>query len=163
MINKFVCLAVILVGFDDTLTTVDEDSGSFRLCVRIFTDPAFLPTHISPNFSLNLVSIPGTASIYKCTITNIFRTSLIFFFFYSDENDYGEFTSSNNPLVAFTSDPSTHRQCFEVNITDDGVLEDTERFNLLLTLADGSNVPVLVDPDVSEVEIIDVDSKQDSM
>ena len=60
--------------------------------------------------------------------------------------------------MAFTSDPSTHRQCFSVNITDDGVLEDTERFALTLTLADGSNVPVVVNPDVSEVEIVDEDS-----
>ena len=59
--------------------------------------------------------------------------------------------------MAFTSDPSTHRQCFNVNITDDLALEDTERFSLTLTLADGSNVPVVVDPDVSEVEIIDDD------
>ena len=61
--------------------------------------------------------------------------------------------------MAFTSDPSTHRQRFNVTITDDLVLEDTERFNLTLTLADGSNVPVVVDPDVSEVEIIDDDGK----
>ena len=59
--------------------------------------------------------------------------------------------------MALTSDPFTHRQCFSVNITDDLVLEDTERFSLTLTLADGSNVPVVVDPDVSEVEIIDDD------
>jgi hypothetical protein len=83
--------------------------------------------------------------------------------FFTDANDYGEFTASNNPLVAFTSDPSTHRQCFDVNVTDDGVLEDSERFSLTLTLADGSNVPVVVNPDVSEVEIIDTDCKQDSM
>ena len=75
----------------------------------------------------------------------------------SDPSDYDEFTSSNNPLVSFTSDPSTHRQCFAVNITDDEALEDTERFSLTLTLADGSNVPVLVSPDVSEVEITDDD------
>ena len=62
--------------------------------------------------------------------------------------------------MAFTSDPSTHRQCFNVNITHDLVLEDTERFSLTLTLADGSNFPVVVDPDVSEVEIVDDDSKQ---
>ena len=60
--------------------------------------------------------------------------------------------------MAFTSDPSTHRQCFNVTITDDGALEDTERFSLHLTLAD-SNVPVVVNPDVSEMEIVDEDSK----
>ena len=62
--------------------------------------------------------------------------------------------------MAFTSSPSTHRQCFNVTIIDDLVLEDTERFSLTLTLADGSNVPVVMDPDVSEVEIVDDDSKQ---
>ena len=76
--------------------------------------------------------------------------------------DYDEFTSLTNPLVAFTSDPSTHRQCFNVNITDDGILEDTERFSLHLTLAD-SNVPVLVNPEISEVEIIDKDCKYDDL
>ena len=61
--------------------------------------------------------------------------------------------------MAFTSDPSTHRQCFNVNITDDLILEDTERFNLRLSLADGATVPVEVIPDSSEVEIQDEDGK----
>ena len=61
--------------------------------------------------------------------------------------------------MAFTSDPSTHRQCFDVNITDDLILEDTERFNLRLSLADGATVPVEVIPDSSEVEIQDEDGK----
>ena len=61
--------------------------------------------------------------------------------------------------MAFTSDPSTHRQCFNINITDDLILEDTERFNLRLSLADGATVPVEVIPDLSEVEIQDEDGK----
>ena len=61
--------------------------------------------------------------------------------------------------MAFTSDSSTHRQCFNVNITDDLILEDTERFNLRLSLADGATVPVEVIPDSSEVEIQDEDGK----
>ena len=75
-----------------------------------------------------------------------------------DANDYAEFIASNNPLVAFTSDPSTHRQCFNVTITNDLVLEDTERFNLTLTLA-AANIDVVVSRDISEVEIIDDDCK----
>ena len=61
--------------------------------------------------------------------------------------------------MPFTSDPSTHRQCFNVTIIDDEALEDTERFSLNLTLAEGSNVPVVVNPDISEVEIVDEDSE----
>ena len=74
-----------------------------------------------------------------------------------DGTDYAEITSSNNPLVAFTSDPSTHRQCFNVNITDDKALEDTERFSLSLDLVAGANIPVVVSPDISEVNILDND------
>ena len=61
--------------------------------------------------------------------------------------------------MAFTSDPTTHRQCFEVDITDDAVLEDTERFSLNLSLAEESTFPVLIVPDSSEVEIEDQDCK----
>ena len=77
----------------------------------------------------------------------------------TDSEDYVEIDSSNNPLIAFTSDPSTHKQCFEVNIIDDGALEDTEDFSLQLSLAEGSNIPVSVSPDESTVEISDNDCK----
>ena len=74
-----------------------------------------------------------------------------------------EIDTSNNPLEAFTSDPSTHRQCFNVTIIDDRALEDTENFSFELILAGGitggPNVPVIVQPDVSIVEIIDNDCK----
>ena len=80
-----------------------------------------------------------------------------FFSFLSDSSDYEEITTSNNPLVPFTSDPSTHRQCFNVTIIDDEALEDTETFSLTLTSSGDSNVPVVVMPDVSNVEITDRD------
>ena len=60
--------------------------------------------------------------------------------------------------MPFTSDPSTHKQCFNVTIINDGALEDTEIFSLNLTLV-GSTVPVVVDPDTSVVEITDRDRK----
>ena len=63
--------------------------------------------------------------------------------------------------MAFTSDISTHRQCFNVTIIDDDELESTERFSLNLTLGDvtGEQVKVTIDPDVSVVEITDQDGK----
>jgi hypothetical protein len=60
--------------------------------------------------------------------------------------------------VAFTSDPSTHRQCFNVNITDDEALEDSEKFNLTLTIAE-TNIDVVVSRDISEMDIFDDDCK----
>ena len=59
--------------------------------------------------------------------------------------------------MPFTSDPSTHRQCFSVNITDDRALEDTENFFLNLTLVENSTVPVVIIPDSAQVNIIDDD------
>ena len=52
--------AAILVGFENILTTVDEDVGSFEICVRIFTEVLLFPT-AAVNFSLNLVSLPDKA------------------------------------------------------------------------------------------------------
>ena len=61
--------------------------------------------------------------------------------------------------MPFTSDPSTHTQCFNVTIIGDDILEATERFNLTLSLVDGSSIPVTILPDESEVEIVDIDCK----
>ena len=155
--------ADILVGFDRGVSQVDEDMGSVELCVRIFTDPAFLPTHVSTNFSLNLVSIPGTAGMYAQLPQLMVCYFYSWLISYSDETDFVKLASSNNPLVPFTSDPSTHRQCFNVTIIDDGALEDTERFSLSLSLVGGANVPVVVEPDISEVEIVDRDRKYETM
>ena len=55
-------IVVILVGFERVFTSVDEDIGSFELCIRIFTEASLLPTNI--DFSLDLVSIPDTAGMY---------------------------------------------------------------------------------------------------
>jgi hypothetical protein len=78
-----------------------------------------------------------------------------------DGADFIEITSINNPLVNFTSNSSSHRQCFNVDIIDDAVLEDTERFSLHLTLDETSvgmqRLNIIIDPDISLVEIIDAD------
>jgi hypothetical protein len=64
MVITFACYAVILVGFERNFSLVFEDDGSFELCVRIFTNPTFFPSHVSVDFSLNLITLPGTAGMY---------------------------------------------------------------------------------------------------
>lgn len=54
---------VILVGFERIFTSVREDSVTTELCVSIFTEAASLPTYTHLNFSLNLLSISGTAGM----------------------------------------------------------------------------------------------------
>ena len=145
-----------------TFTSVNEDTGSVFLCVRIFTNASFLP--MNTNFSLDLFSVADSAGITPSVIiaaTPVYFYCFIIFSFLltnSDETDYIEINSSNNPLMAFTSNPSTHRQCFSVTIVSDSILEDVERFILNLSLAKG-NIPVIVIPDVSVVEILDNDCK----
>ena len=51
----------ILVGFETVFTSAHEGNDTVELCVRIFTDVALLPTHINMSFSLDLVSVSGTA------------------------------------------------------------------------------------------------------
>ena len=92
--------AVLVVGFESVSSRVDEDVDSHELCVRIFTDAVLLPIHTNFSFSLDLITVPGTASIYLITINFSYIIAYL-----SDSSDYLEFTSSNNPLVAFTSDP----------------------------------------------------------
>ena len=74
-----------------------------------------------------------------------------------DALDFDEITSSNNPLVPFTSDPSTHEQCFNVTIIDDDILENVEMFSLVLSVAGNSTLPVTVRPNISDVTIVDRD------
>ena len=152
--NFYDIVLVALVGFERKFTSIDENVGSFQLCVAIVTDASLLPRNTE--FSLDLLSIADSAGNYNVFIQFYFLSHYLFFF--QDMTDFVELTSSNNPLVPFTSDPSTHRQCFNVTIIDDGALEDIERFSLSLELA-GGNIPVVVNPDISEVEILDGDCK----
>ena len=54
---------VIVVGFERTFSTVEEDVDSFELCVRIFTEISLLPPTF--DFLLDLVSITDTAGVYN--------------------------------------------------------------------------------------------------
>lgn len=78
---------------------------------------------------------------------------------HSDSSDYLEITETNNPLLSFTSDPKTHRQCFNITINDDAVSEYTENFFLSLTLDANYSVPVIIHPPISQVDIKDDDRK----
>ena len=150
---------VILVGFETDLLSVNESAGSVELCVRIFTNPTLFPNHTEINFFLDLISTTGSASKALLFWLHGFFIC-IDLLTHTDSLDFGQITDSNNPLVAFTSDPSTHRQCFEVDITDDLILEDTENFFLNLTLSANYTIPVVVFPDSAQVNIIDDDGNK---
>ena len=57
------CSLVLTVGFEEIFTSVIEGNDSFELCAVILTDSALLPTHTDFSFSLELLSLPGTAGI----------------------------------------------------------------------------------------------------
>lgn len=75
--------------------------------------------------------------------------------------DYEAINALNNPLDYFTFINSTHRQCFNVIITDDKALETTEMFSLNLTIGNttGQGLNITIDPNFSLVEIKDEDSR----
>ena len=68
MINSPI-IADIRVGFNRNFTSVQEDVGNFELCVEVLTDPAFFPTHTGVDFSLDLITISGTAGMTAFTFT----------------------------------------------------------------------------------------------
>ena len=70
-IIKISNLVVILVGFEEIFTSVDEGIGAFDLCVRIFNDPSFLPLNIEIFFSLDLATVSGSASKLTKLMVNI--------------------------------------------------------------------------------------------
>ena len=51
----------VVAGFENTFNTVDEDDGLVELCVSIFTNITLLPVHTDMNFSLDLITISGSA------------------------------------------------------------------------------------------------------
>ena len=61
---------MIVVGFERTITSVDEGDGSFELCVQILTEAELLPTHLDFSFSLDLNSLSGTAGSCHCKLIN---------------------------------------------------------------------------------------------
>ena len=61
MLVCYLLSAVIFVGFVKIFTSIDEDVGSFELCIAIFTNSSFLPANFE--FSLNLITISGTAGM----------------------------------------------------------------------------------------------------
>ena len=54
---------VIVVGFENTSITVVEDEGLVEFCVRISTNATLLPVHTEMNFSLDLITTPGSAGM----------------------------------------------------------------------------------------------------
>lgn len=74
---------------------------------------------------------------------------------HEDVEDYEEIIKSKNPLIPFSEDLATHRQCFNISITDDKTLEDTEKFYLYIGLVGDSTHPVMVAPSISLVQIMD--------
>ena len=56
-------LTELVVGFESNFISVPEDINLVELCVRIITSASLLPTHTEFNFSLNLISTPGSAGM----------------------------------------------------------------------------------------------------
>ena len=53
------CVLVADVGFEREYISVNEDTGSFQWCVRVFTNASLLP--INTEFSLDLFSVADSA------------------------------------------------------------------------------------------------------
>ena len=87
-----------------------------------------------------------------------YQQSRIMYYSPLDEMDYVRIAESDG-LVFLTFDDENRRQCFFLEITDDGLVEDTESLTIDLVFSSFLSSPsgVLLDPNVTTVQILDND------
>ncbi len=118
----------VTVGFERTSYVESEDVGQFQVCVEVTSPPLSEP--LDRMFPLSVNTRESEAA----------------------NADYNPIT---NQVVGPFSD-ARRRECFAVGITDDTVIENTERFSLELSQPSGQALSrVDINPDLSTVTIND--------
>ena len=87
--------------------------------------------------------------VHFCKILSQF-ISFGFVYFSTEPDDY----QANNSELVFSSDSGRH--CVSISLESDGILEDTEEFQVSLASEETS---VVLDPDKAIVSILDTDGK----
>lgn len=71
-----------------------------------------------------------------------------------------DFVTLENSDVLDEFSDTVRRNCFDVDISDDSIFEDAERFTVSLAMPSGQDIAQLrIDPELATVEIIDDDRK----
>ena len=146
----------IIIGFANTIYTVDEMIGMFEVTVQVFSPPdnQVLPATVD----LVIQTVSGSASKYT-KLVYMYNNSIDIVYSLVGGSDYQEiFAVDLNPFLIF--DNNARQQTFNVAITNDSFFEmDVEDFSLELRFnpfaAPPSNVQFR--PNVSVVEILDDD------
>ena len=105
---------------------VTEGDGQVEICV-VISEPAD-PTTLETTYSalLRLSTLPETATGMGTTHFSLYKTNL-FSLPHTVDEDYGDFSED------FMLTPTSPRQCFNISIVDDTILETPETFLGLLS------------------------------
>jgi hypothetical protein len=130
MFDIFFFLVAFVIGFRETLTTVQEDDGSFNISVAVLSPD---PVTVDPDLTITvLYSASGTAGAAD----------------YSPSDAFNFLTFSNGINETFIT----------VTINDDSLFEGTETFSYTLIGVSGDKFAFLtLAPNVTTVNIIDND------
>ena len=151
------CVAVAVVGLEQTFYNVSEDVGIVEVCAVVYEPVRDCP--ISFPFELFLSTEDGSAGRTTNPQTlNSFSIhhKMLFFVFLDTEAimDYNQLTD-----YPFAFDRCELRQCVDVAIRNDLVPEDLESFFVNLERTPGLSGVITLTPVRAEIEIIDANSK----
>ena len=149
------CPTELKVGFEELNYTVSESSGTVEVCVIVISPPPTVDLDVTVVLSPS--TIDGTAGIISLikghciTIIQCLEAG-------SDFTRLMAFLSISLVIPSSPGSPTAgpHRECFNVTITDDDLLENTESFSLLLqedTLT--SQTGTIISPNLTEIFILD--------
>lgn len=135
----------VRIGWNPTLYTVDEPDGAVSVCVEITGGEIARP--ITAFYS----TADGTALGKSKAKLLSWLVSLCF----SCVGQH-DFTTASNMVVSFQLSSANERQCVEIQIEDDSILESTETFQVILNTTDRA---VEIDFSTATINILDNDRK----
>ena len=160
---SFIPIGVVL-GFEQTIFTIDEEDGFVELCVNVTEPP---PSIAIVNISLIAHTQDGTAGttvelihqdfvalLLQLLVTVLHYTCTVISFSYPVSP--GDYVAVNEPFRGYSFNTDNRRQCFNVTIENDDIPEDAESFTITIRHSVPSPL-VIVAPVVATITILDSD------
>ena len=137
--------SVAVVGLNGTFYQVSENKSMIKVCATIYHPTIDCP--IGFPFHVRLTTTNDSAGKERVKITDLCQRPL----FLESTVDYHHVST----ILEF--DTCETRQCTEISIVDDMIVELTESFSVTLERIPGLDSRITLDPVYGEIEIIDDD------
>ena len=125
---SYVIAVVVRIGFESSKLVVGEKVGMQQVCVRVFAPNGMTELPPDINIFATVRTVPGTAGILIMVSCMVMIHTIIIL--KTDETDYGHLSPGVDVVLMFSN--ATRRECFNVEIINDMLIEGEERFSLVL-------------------------------